>query len=129
LEGHSHSVNSAAFSPDGKYCLTGSGDKIAKLWDFETRKCLKTFRLSEYGAVDWDFPYAAVKKENICTIYKFDCFNPYGNNEPELIGNFYNVDGMHIKSCSFRSVTADETARKILYQYGGITTPDNEDRS
>jgi WD40 repeat protein len=33
---HSHRVNSVAFSQDGKYILTGSDDRTARLWDAAT---------------------------------------------------------------------------------------------
>jgi WD40 repeat protein len=35
LQGHSYSVNSIAFSPDGKYLASGSQDKTIKLWSME----------------------------------------------------------------------------------------------
>jgi WD40 repeat protein len=41
--GHSVWVNSAAFSPDGKFVLSGSGDGILKLWDAETGREIRTF--------------------------------------------------------------------------------------
>ena len=31
--GHSKSVSSVAFSPDGRYALSGSGDETLQLWD------------------------------------------------------------------------------------------------
>ncbi len=40
--GHTGSIHSAAFSPDGKQVLTGSGDGTAKLWDLSGRE-LQTF--------------------------------------------------------------------------------------
>ena len=33
---HEKTVNSAAFSPDGKYIVTASGDNTARVWDAKT---------------------------------------------------------------------------------------------
>jgi WD40 repeat protein len=33
LEGHSHSVHSVCWSPDGKYLASGSSDRTVKIWD------------------------------------------------------------------------------------------------
>jgi WD40 repeat protein len=38
LTGHTGAVNSAAFSPDGKYIVTGSSDETVRLWDAATGK-------------------------------------------------------------------------------------------
>jgi DNA-binding helix-hairpin-helix protein with protein kinase domain len=38
LQGHSNSVNSLAFSPDGKILAGGSYEKTIKLWDIVTRR-------------------------------------------------------------------------------------------
>ena len=38
LLGHSRSVNSVAFSPDGKYLASGSGDSTVKLWSIDNYK-------------------------------------------------------------------------------------------
>jgi WD40 repeat protein len=47
FEGHSNSVTrpvtSAAFSPDGKTLLSGSGDKTLKLWDIANGQVIHTF--------------------------------------------------------------------------------------
>ena len=37
LAGHSGPVGSTAFSPDGKWVLSGSEDTLVKIWDVATR--------------------------------------------------------------------------------------------
>ena len=42
--GHAGPVVSVAFSPDGRFALSGSEDKTLKLWDIKTGKEIRTFR-------------------------------------------------------------------------------------
>lgn len=42
LSGHTDIVMSLAVSPDGKWLVTASKDKSAKLWDFSLRHCIAT---------------------------------------------------------------------------------------
>jgi len=41
--GHSEYVNSVAFSPDGRYALSGSSDDTLKLWEVATGREIRTF--------------------------------------------------------------------------------------
>ncbi|MEO8149759.1 MAG: caspase family protein [Bacteroidia bacterium] len=41
--GHTFNITSVCFSPNGKYCLSGSWDKTMKLWETNTGRELKTF--------------------------------------------------------------------------------------
>ncbi|RFU32165.1 hypothetical protein B7463_g4157, partial [Scytalidium lignicola] len=44
LEGHSSSVRSVAFSPDGKLVVSGSRDRTVRLWDTATGMMLQTLK-------------------------------------------------------------------------------------
>ncbi|HAP67122.1 MAG TPA: hypothetical protein DCQ99_04830 [Nitrospinae bacterium] len=44
LKREAYVVQAAAFSPDGRYALTGSWDKTLKLWDVSTGKQIKIFK-------------------------------------------------------------------------------------
>ena len=43
LKGHGEAVYAVGFSPDGKYVVSGSGDKMLKIWDGATGKELKSY--------------------------------------------------------------------------------------
>ena len=113
-------VTNVAFATDGKYHFTASAYDAADLWETETGNHIRPFQLSgirmQYG--EWHFPYCITYDCGICKIYKFDCFNPKASDEPEYLGTFYSINGLGIRGCSFKDITADEIARKILYQYG-----------
>ena len=49
LKGHSESVWSVAYSPDGTKIISGSEDKTIKIWDANTGACLKTLEGHKYG--------------------------------------------------------------------------------
>jgi WD40 repeat protein len=42
LTGHTIYVKSVAFSPNGRFALSGSLDKTLRLWDLKTGECLRT---------------------------------------------------------------------------------------
>ena len=47
LHGHTGGIAAVAYSPDGRWILTGSTDKTAKVWDAESGRELRTRRADE----------------------------------------------------------------------------------
>ena len=48
LRGHGGEVISVAFSPDGKSIVSGSDDKLVKIWDSETGTEVSSFCVSAF---------------------------------------------------------------------------------
>ena len=53
MTGHGGQVTSVAFSPDGKRIVSGSDDKLVKIWDVETGTEVRSF---VEGRVRWGWP-------------------------------------------------------------------------
>ena len=49
LKGHTWSVTSVTFSPDGKLLASGAGDDVVKLWDVATGECIRTLKGHTYN--------------------------------------------------------------------------------
>lgn len=49
VQGHTGPVFAVAVSPDGRWLATGSDDTTAKVWDLESRACVKTLEVRAMG--------------------------------------------------------------------------------
>jgi WD40 repeat protein len=43
LTGHNKPIESSKFSPNGNYVVSGSADRLLKVWDTSTFECILTF--------------------------------------------------------------------------------------
>jgi WD40 repeat protein len=55
FQGHEHSVISVAFSPDGKFIVSGSGDKTVRLWDIAGNPVGQPFQGHENSVISVAF--------------------------------------------------------------------------
>ena len=44
FKGHADTVRSVAFSPDGRWALSGSADETLRLWELSKGRCVRTFK-------------------------------------------------------------------------------------
>jgi WD40 repeat protein len=86
LQGHTLSVKSAAFSPNGSLVVTASWDNTAKIWDAQTGQCLRTLQGHTYSitsavfspdgsllataSYDGTAKYGMLKQVNVYVLYK-----------------------------------------------------------
>lgn len=57
LQGHMQEIYSLDFSRDGRFLVSGSGDKSARVWDIEKGACVFDLRIedfihNEHGPID-----------------------------------------------------------------------------
>ncbi|MEM8719784.1 MAG: AAA family ATPase, partial [Cyanobacteria bacterium P01_G01_bin.39] len=57
LNGHEDSVLSLSYSPNGKYLVTGSSDRMVRLWDVSSQSLIHTFDGHEDWVMSVDFSH------------------------------------------------------------------------
>ena len=130
LSGHTDSVNSVSWSPDGKYIASGSHDETIKIWNTTTGACMLTLMdsISCIGSVSWspDGKHIASSCDNgIIKIWDVRT----GNRIHTLIGDTNNVDlvswspdGKSIAGASYEDIIIwDTTTGACMHNLMGKT--------
>ncbi|RDB17342.1 Vegetative incompatibility protein HET-E-1 [Hypsizygus marmoreus] len=110
LEGHSESVESVAFSPDGKYIVSGSEDKTIRIWDAKTGNLvLEPLKGHSYSVASVAFSPDGkhiVSGSYDCTIRVWDAetgnpiLGPLKGHSYSIYSVAFSPDGKHIVSGS-----------------------------
>jgi len=120
-------VSSVAFSPDGKYIVSGSGDETIKVWDIETGKIvkhLKAFKSGNYILFSPDGKYIISRSSRTIKIWKFPTMRSIGTLDVNCLelspdGKYIiTLDGKKIKILKFPSGKLAQT----LSHTGSVTS-------
>ncbi|GEM_PF-5158921 len=108
-----------AFSADGKYFTVVSDGGNVSIWDFPKCRRIITYNFPSlnYARIIDHYLYGIKDSGENFSIFRMDITDFKNVGEPETLATFHNADSLNIHNCSFRDITADETAREIIYQY------------
>ncbi|MEJ7766842.1 MAG: hypothetical protein WKF89_03460 [Chitinophagaceae bacterium] len=120
-QGHSDSVTSVAFHPDGNSFISGSSDSTIKAWNLLTGECTGTFQ----GHSDWVSSVAFhpdgnsfISGSSDHTIKAWDLLTG------ECISTMKSVGGLLLAGCSFRNLHPGSQftpeGKDLMRQYGAI---------
>ena len=103
LEGHSFSVRSVSFSPDGTKVASGSEDETVKLWDVMSGECLQTLEGHSYRV--WRVSDLSLS------------FSPYGMKVAFLSRN---IETFTICTFVYTSIAIEATHMLIAFASGKV---------
>ncbi|MEG4584030.1 AAA-like domain-containing protein, partial [Microcoleus sp. MOSTC5] len=108
LEGHSNSVNSVAFSPDGKTLASASSDHTIKLWNVQTQKPIAT--LTGHSNSVWSVAFspdgltlASASSDNTIKLWNVQTQKPiatHTGHSNEVYSVAFSPDGLTLASAS-----------------------------
>ena len=119
LVGHSDSVNSAEFSPDGERVATASSDKTVRVWSVKTGEEIKRLQghISNVNSIAW-----SPDGQTILTASSDGTAKIWETNTYECLRTIRNIPGLEILGCDFRSLHKESTLtgedRQLLWEYG-----------
>ncbi|MCK9171596.1 MAG: caspase family protein [Treponema sp.] len=109
--GHGQQINSLAYSPDGKYLVTGSDDKTVKLWNTETGQELWTFsgtdaevKIVRY-CPDGKYIAAGLSSDYICILDSETGKQITSFKNPNTLADIvYSPDGTRLYTTEYQSI-------------------------
>ncbi|KAI8611683.1 WD40-repeat-containing domain protein [Chytriomyces sp. MP71] len=108
LSGHSDSVRTVLFSPDGKWLISGGADSLVKVWDLESQICIKTLaghvsRIIHLAISDDCCLIASCSKDSTARVWSSstgECLNIFKGHSNWTNGVDFSADKKHLLTCS-----------------------------
>ena len=111
LKGHTYSVNSASFSPDGKQIVSASADSTVRIWDAETGECLQIL-VGHTGSVysasfspdgKWVVSASEDNTDRIWDVHTGQCLQMKEEHTDDVNSASYSSDGKRIVSATWHN--------------------------
>jgi glucose repression regulatory protein TUP1 len=64
LKGHEQDIYSLEFSRDGRILVSGSGDRTARIWEWQTLRCLHELRINDVDQQDLGVTSVAISPDS-----------------------------------------------------------------
>lgn len=122
LNGHSHKVTSALFSPDNKYIVTASMDSTIRIWDCKNMRCTKVIQdnapINNIAISPQTSQIASTNENNELTIRSFNGTHLHSVTTDSTISQLtYSPNGKYLYTVESGKIAIRDASNSSLLKY------------